>query len=252
VVCNLLHLRNAKRSGGDERCILLQIASMLWEDANLDNTRVQQFSITAAVLALLATILGTLAAGDGTLRIDAQLSLAVQQWQGSLPAAIERIGDMSGETLTAIIVVGGSLVVAVLMGNWRIASFLVAVGVLRVVGSMLKPIFASPRPGEDEVTIRGLSDGFGYPSGHSMTAAMIAAMAALLAWNTDMGRRYRWLVAALAIVLMLVVGWSRIWSGAHWPTDVLGGWSYGVALVLFAWGIAIKVAGSQIGSRWRR
>ncbi|MEU9251811.1 phosphatase PAP2 family protein [Streptomyces sp. NPDC048270] len=69
-----------------------------------------------------------------------------------------------------------------------------------------------------------------YPSGHAMTATVVCG---LLLWLLPR-RTPRWAAAAAwaaAVVSVLGVGFTRIYLGVHWPSDVLGGWLLGVALV---------------------
>ena len=44
--------------------------------------------------------------------------------------------------------------------------------------------------------------------------------------------RWRWVAAAAAILLSLLIGTSRVMLGVHWPSDVVGGWSFGLLWVL--------------------
>ena len=87
------------------------------------------------------------------------------------------------------------------------------------------------RPAEDPhlVVVHNLS----FPSGHSANAMMTyVALALFLFGRTD--RRTIWVAGAVALALL--VGLSRVVLGVHWPSDVIGGWSYGLvwALLLYA------------------
>ena len=87
------------------------------------------------------------------------------------------------------------------------------------------------RPAEDPhlVVVHNLS----FPSGHSANAMMTyVALALFLFGRTE--RRSTWVAGAVALALL--VGLSRVVLGVHWPSDVIGGWSYGLvwALLLYA------------------
>lgn len=199
----------------------------------------------AIALIVFATSLGLIAAGENVLAWDLSYARWIQRWQSELGKQLYRVGDTLGTTANAAAVTLVALVAAVVSRNVRLSLFLVLVLVLRLAGVLLKPAFDSPRPTSDVVQLLKPFEGTGYPSGHSMTAAMVATMLILLVWNYS---RILWLQLAVTITMIgvaILVGWSRIWSGAHWPSDVLGGWCYGVAMVLLAW-----IASSAIASRY--
>ena len=73
------------------------------------------------------------------------------------------------------------------------------------------------------------AQGYSFPSGHSANAA--ALFGSLAAHEKK--RRWLWI---LAFVLPLLVGFSRVFVGAHFPTDVFCGWLLGAAIVaLLPW-----------------
>jgi len=94
---------------------------------------------------------------------------------------------------------------------------------------ILKQALARPRPFELAPGINLIEEpGYGLPSGHAQGAVVLWGLLALH------GRR-RWLWAP-AVALMLAVGLSRVYLGVHFPTDVLGGWLVGAAvLAASAW-----------------
>jgi membrane-associated phospholipid phosphatase len=88
----------------------------------------------------------------------------------------------------------------------------------------LKSLLAQPRPFELEPGINLIQEtGYGLPSGHAQSAVLLWGMLA------HAGRK-RWLWAPAA-VLMLLIGFSRVYLGVHFPTDVLAGWLIGAALL---------------------
>ena len=87
-----------------------------------------------------------------------------------------------------------------------------------------KDLFAHPRPFELDPTVQ-LHDaaGYGLPSGHSQSAVVV--------WGTiAAGFRKTWLWG-VAVLLMVLIGFSRVYLGVHFPTDVLGGWAVGAVFL---------------------
>jgi len=50
------------------------------------------------------------------------------------------------------------------------------------------------------------------------------------------------MVYALAVLLVLCIGISRVYLGVHWPSDVLAGWCLGAAWALAAWIVLLRIA----------
>jgi undecaprenyl-diphosphatase len=117
---------------------------------------------------------------------------------------------------------------------WTAAWVVVAVGGIGPVTSLLKALFDRVRP-QFQNGGAGLSS-LSFPSGHSSGIATLVTVALVLAWPllSAVARR-RCLVAG--VVVGVVVGLSRMWLGLHYLTDVLGGWSLGVA-----WSLAVALA----------
>jgi len=93
---------------------------------------------------------------------------------------------------------------------------------------LLKDAFARPRPCHDSLAgLRLLVDcgpGFSFPSSHAANMGAVGTLPALGA----RGWRRRFAVLALP----LLVAYSRVHVGVHYPLDVLGGWLWGSALAL--------------------
>ena len=88
---------------------------------------------------------------------------------------------------------------------------------MEVLDQLLKVAFHRPRP----PTLFGLAGpaGYSFPSGHALVSfAFFGALAVFAAPR----RWLRYIVAALPVA---AIGYSRIYLGVHYPSDVLGGWA---------------------------
>lgn len=98
---------------------------------------------------------------------------------------------------------------------------------------LLKDGFARPRPDLVSHQMEALSASF--PSGHAATAALVYLTLGALIARGMWRRSHRIFVLALAVLVTLGVGVSRVYLGVHWPTDVLAGWIVGAAWAAACW-----------------
>ena len=80
---------------------------------------------------------------------------------------------------------------------------------------------------------------FGYPSGHADLSIFFYGFWAYAIWKSSLAIWTRATIVGLLVALIAAIGWSRLALGAHYPTDVLGGYFFGagwlcIALALWA------------------
>jgi undecaprenyl-diphosphatase len=105
-----------------------------------------------------------------------------------------------------------------------------------LLGEGLKWWFARARPAIVPHLVNVGSASF--PSGHSMLALVTYLTLGALLARFIPRRRSRTYCVTVSLVLALLVGLSRIYLGVHYPTDVLAGWSAGLAWALLCWLVA--------------
>ena len=111
------------------------------------------------------------------------------------------------------------------VGRRRDAAVLVlALAAVRVLVGVQKHLIGRVRP---DVTHYMTETSFSFPSGHSANAAATYLALALFLTRSRVAR-------ALAVLLVLAVGLSRVALGVHWPSDVIGGWAFGSFAALLA------------------
>lgn len=101
------------------------------------------------------------------------------------------------------------------------------------LNNLLKLAFARRRP--DVVTPAARVFTTSFPSGHATLSAIayltIAALLARAFPSTSLSLYF----IGLGLLLTVLVGFSRIYLGVHYPTDVLAGWCIGAAWAIFCW-----------------
>ena len=140
-------------------------------------------------------------------------------------------------------VVGLAVVLLVVQRRRMEAVFLVIalVGTL-VINDGLKLLVQRPRPGFDWAEVWPET---GFPSGHSMNSFVVYLAIALVIWQVR-GRRAGIVALVLATALAVSVGISRIYLGAHWLSDVIGGYLAGALWLLLlaaAWALVSRLRG---------
>lgn len=127
--------------------------------------------------------------------------------------------------------------------------WLIIIGVSGAVALnlILKSIFMRSRP--DLWTQLVHETGYSFPSGHSMSSAGFAIALMVALWHS----RWRWWGIGFGICYMVFVGFSRMYLGVHYPTDVMAGWLVSAAWVLAVALLTYSSFGRQLFTRiWNK
>lgn len=94
-----------------------------------------------------------------------------------------------------------------------------------VIVSNLKKLFARERP--DVVPHLYAATSYSFPSGHAASATAFYLVLAVLFIRTASAKNEKIAAAVATVTIVFLVGFSRIYLGVHYPTDVMAGWSFG-------------------------
>jgi undecaprenyl-diphosphatase len=151
----------------------------------------------------------------------------------SVEEAVRDITALGGTTLIALVTVVAALAFAF---HRRYRHALVMGGAVLLAwasSEATKVIYHRPRP--DLVPHGSYVYSSSFPSGHSTLSAAAYLTLAMLVASLETRRRTKALAYGLAASVLAAVGFSRVYLGVHWPSDVLAGWCLGAAWALAAW-----------------
>lgn len=138
----------------------------------------------------------------------------------------------------------GLVLILTLRRRFREASFAaLALGGSGLLNIAAKQFFARERPSLWESIAP--EHNYSFPSGHAMGSMTLLVTLLLLSWPT----RWRWPVLAIMLPFVPAVGFSRLYLGVHYPSDILAGWA-----VATAWVVAVYLVVYRGGLRrpWHR
>jgi undecaprenyl-diphosphatase len=136
--------------------------------------------------------------------------------------------------LVTVVIVGGYLL---LVRKVDLAALMVgAIAGGMAISHLLKELFDRPRPDIDHA-VRVFTASF--PSGHATLSAVTFLTLAALLTRTRARRGVKIYFVAVAVILTILTGMSRIYLGVHYPSDVLAGWCVGSGWAILCWAAAL-------------
>jgi membrane-associated phospholipid phosphatase len=197
------------------------------------------FVLGLAALVALAVAAHNVAYFPGDVAISRAVQAHASDWLDTATSAVSWTGFPPQSWLVFGVVVVG---LAVLGYRWA-----AVVAAIAAVGSgelyfFIEQLVARPRPSADLVHVAGSLPMTGFPSGHVATFTAVFGFAAFVAYRRLSPKAARWVPVALAAMLMGLMIFARIYSGQHWPSDVLAGWLLGMLCLtalgrLYEWGL---------------
>lgn len=140
---------------------------------------------------------------------------------------------LGGTGILTLIVIAVSLYYAIQGRYKEILILITAVVGAYLLSYFLKGLFDRPRP-------QFIPDGdyvyaASFPSGHALLAATTYLTLGIIVAQLMPRSRLKAFALLLAFFVMILVGFSRMYLGVHWPTDVLAGWIIGSVWAIMCW-----------------
>jgi undecaprenyl-diphosphatase len=190
------------------------------------------FALAAAVFLGLAVVLSVAAASHDPLPGDLPVIVWIQTPEAPLLDSAALALSWLGRFLPMVAL--AATVAAILWRRGAVADarLLPLAALVSPVNWLLKLVVGRVRPANDMVGVLEQASGLGFPSGHAFGAALLFGTLAAIAGYRIEHRRSRTAAVVTSVILALLIGWSRVRLGTHWPSDVLGGWVWGSAASL--------------------
>jgi undecaprenyl-diphosphatase len=162
-------------------------------------------------------------------KFDSSITNTIVSWPVALKSFflfVTALGD-------PIVTIGIGVVVVMwgyLHMNLRLALAGVVVWLTLSLGSFLKLLFGRSRPLTDYVANLQFHTQ-SFPSGHTTGSTIAYGLLAYLAWHL-LPQPWNYIITSLLVLLIIAIGISRVYLGAHFPSDVVAGWILGSLALL--------------------
>jgi len=175
----------------------------------------------------------------GEIALEVQKNGGILGWDGSILLAIHQTARVQIDIFAANLtnlgtsegVIPATVAIALIflfLKRWRQSFYLIStIAGCYTLSPMVKVLFHRVRPSLWELTTSLPSD-YSFPSGHAMSSMTFAVSLMVLSWGT---RWFLW-VAIAGGLFAVAIGWTRLYLGVHYPSDVLAGWMLAIALAI--------------------
>lgn len=162
-------------------------------------------------------------------------------WLPEIARDITALGSASVLTLLTVLVA----IALLLRGRRRLVLLLIASSLAATaLSSGMKHLFGRERP-EAAYQLMPVSS-LSFPSGHSTLSAAVYLLLGLMLATASTSYRAKVYFIAAGAFIPLLVGLTRVYLGAHFPTDVAAGWCVGIAWALGSALIARRLERSSV------
>lgn len=180
-------------------------------------------ALAASVVA--AILLAVFVRNIGATKFDIAITEELQENSSRPMYILMRAVSATADPIVSMILITIVAIFLMAIQRQREALFLLVVPFADILGSMIKNLVARPRPSEFIAHISTEVSGSSFPSGHVIHAVIFFGYLFALAFVIkEIPAFVRWSVATLSVLIIILMSVSRIYLGAHWASDVIGGY----------------------------
>lgn len=204
-----------------------------WIAVTFDPEHPRSLGMLVSALLLIITIpsffwfIGEVAPGEPMVRADVAILNLFSSLRSPIGDHLMVLVTTLGDGLVVTAVTVAVAIYLLLKKAWRRAiGFIIAIGGTAIFVPVFKALLHRSRPME----LYAGADAFSFPSGHATLNAVLFGIIAVLVAHD----RSRWTKAAIfsvTAIYVITIGFSRVYLGAHWMSDVLAGFLFGLAMV---------------------
>lgn len=198
-------------------------------------------AVTVGLLALGFVFFTLLVSGGALTQLDHDVANATHSiYSESLHRVFQAIAELGGVEVTTILMIGLGIYLWQRGFGSDALVVLVFVGAV-VLEAMYKLFFHHPGPPhslshKDGPSITDLVPGAGvgnsFPSGHIVRAVVAYGLIAFVIWRLSLSRNLRRLAVSLAVLILAILCFDRLYLDVHWESDVIGGLLLGLIALL--------------------
>jgi undecaprenyl-diphosphatase len=165
-------------------------------------------------------------------------------------ALVHKIPSQTQPFLESITILGNffeDIILIVLIAGWELIRRHYNRALVSILTLLAFPLFflvketvSRARPTGEFIIATGLP-GFSFPSGHAVTSAAAFGLLAVMIFSHTK-RPWRDIAFGICIFIILMIGISRVYLGAHYPTDVIAGWILAFMVLSLLRALSIYIA----------